>query len=164
MITDGELAKELISLREQLGTEINNRRVVPIHSGERQYIFKTFIETLKIRYSMDESDFDSPMVLRMVQEASTNPNSDKLRAWKEAVKDDWNRALAAKFPREIIAHDPSTEAPKQEYRRSSGPEYVNEDPRLNNEKPIDRSIFEGLPEVVDPIDEDFMKQLEGTDE
>ena len=164
MISDVELAKELASLKEQMGTVIKNRACIPIDSGERQYIFKTLIETLKIRYNMVESDFDSAMILRMVQEASVNPNSDKLRGWKQAVADDWFRALASKFPRQIIAHDPSTEFPKQEYKRSSGPEYVDEDPRLKNEKPIDRSIFEGLPEVIDPVDEDFMKQLEGTDE
>lgn len=163
MITNVELAKELASLKEQMGTVIKNRACIPIDTGERQYIFKTLIETLKIRYNMVESDFDSAMILRMVQEASVNPNSERLAGWKRAVEDDWNRALASKFPRQIINHDPSTEAPKQEYRRS-GPEYVDEDPRLHTEKPIDRSIFEGLPAVVDPVDEDFLRQLEGKDE
>lgn len=163
MITNVELAKELASLKEQMGVVIKNRACIPIDSGERQYIFKTLIESLKIRYKMVESDFDSAMILRMVQEASVNPNSDKLQGWKRAVEDDWNRALAAKFPRQFTAHDPSTEAPKQEYKRS-GPEYVDEDPRVKNEKIIDRSIFEGLPPVVDPTDEDFLKQLEGKDE
>jgi len=164
MITNVELAKELASIKEQMGVIIKHRACIPIDTGERQYIFKTLIETLKVRYNMEESDFDSAMVLRMVIEASVNPNSERLAGWKRAVEDDWNRALAAKFPRQIISHDPATEGPKQEYKRSHGPEYVDEDPRLKNEKLIDRSIFDGLPEVDDPVDEDFMKQLEGNDE
>jgi len=166
-ITESQLAKEIASLKELLGDVRNSRRVIPIDSGIRQDIFKTLIETLKVRYDLEEDDFDGPIFLRLILETSVNPNSERKEGWKRAVTDDWRRALASKFPRELIMHDPSTET-KVERKTTdrqettySKTEYVNEDPRLQNENPIDRSIFEGLPPVVRIVDEEFEKLLEG---
>lgn len=159
MITEAELAREIANIKEQMGTVINHRACMPVDSGERQYIFKTLIETLKVRYGMSEEDFSGPMIVRVIQDGSVNPKSEKLNGWKNAVRDDWNRAIAAKFPREIIAHDPSTEVPKQKYERKQEYEQVDEDPRIAKENLIDPAIFEGMPPVVDPDDEEFLKML-----
>lgn len=59
--------------------------------------------------------------------------------------------------RKRVEHLKGAEVPTRKGREEL--EYAQVDPRLLKDNPIDRSIFEGLPPVNDPVDEEFMKLL-----
>lgn len=161
MLTETELARLLVSWKNQYGKEIKDRYHVPVERSARLDMYKTLIKTLIELHGYEQSDFEGK-TYRMVMEASIAANSDKKENWRMSATGDWNDALDVFFPSKLLAHDSSTE-PERAKREYSTP--VDEDPRLANEKLIDTSIFEGLPAVNDPTDEDFLKVLEGkTDE
>lgn len=158
MLTETELSRLLVSWKNQYGKEIKDRFHVPVERSARLDMYKTLIKTLIELHGYKQEDFEGK-TYRMVMEASIAPNSDKKDTWRLSATSDWNDALDVFFPSQLLAHDSSSEP-----ERPKRPEYstpVDIDPRLANEKLIDRSIFEGLPPVNDPTDEDFLKLLEG---
>ena len=162
MLTETELARLLVSWKNQYGKEIKDRYYVPVERSSRLDMYKTLIKTLIELHGYTQPDFEGK-TYRMVMDASIAANSDKKDSWRMSATSDWNDALDVFFPSQLLAHDSSTE-PERATKNYGNSAPVDEDPRLANEKPIDTSIFEGLPPVIDPVDEEFMKLLEGKDE
>lgn len=154
MLTETEFARLLVSWKNQYGKEIKDRFCVPVERTSRMDMYKTLIKTLIELHGYTQSDFEGK-TYRMVMEASIAANSDKKDVWRMSATADWNDALDVFFPSQLLQHDKATE-PERKPRY----EQVDEDPRLKNENLVDPSIVAGLPPVVDPVDEDFLKQLE----
>lgn len=153
MLTETELARLIVSWKNQMGEEIRGRMCVPIEG--RREMYKHLIKTLIELHGYAQEDFEGK-TYRMVLDASVNPNSERLEGWRKAVTADWNNALDSFFPQQLLQHDSSAEPKRKTVEKT---EYVNEDPRLEKDNPIDPSIFAGLPPVNDPVDEEFMKML-----
>lgn len=164
MLGEGELAKLLVSWKNQLGEEIKGRFCVPIDRQLRIDMFKHLIETLIRLHSYEQDDFEGN-TYRRIMEASINPNSERKDKWREAATADWNDALDSFFPQKIIFHTPKPET--SEYERpvsgrggkTSVPEHVDE---IAPEDLLDKSKIEsGIAAPDYAIDEEFLKQLQG---
>lgn len=155
MLSETELARLIVSWKNQLGEEIKGRMCVPVDSGIRVEMYKSLIKTLIETHNYTQEDLEGN-TYRRVMEASINSNSNKVSIWRELATTDWMRAVDVYFPQEILKHDSSNDPEPKKWTKKVE---VDEDPRMKIDNPIDRSIFEGLPPVNDPIDEEFLKML-----
>lgn len=157
MLTETELARLITSWKNQCGEEIKGRMCVSIEG--RTEMYKTLIKTLIELHQYTQEDLEGK-TYRMVMDASVNPNSERKEGWRKAATADWNDAVDFFFPQKLLMHDVSTEPERPKRSRTEKVEYSAEDPRLAKDNPVDRTIFEGLPAVNDPVDEEFMKLLQ----
>lgn len=157
MLTESELAKVLASWKKECGVLIKDHYCVPVNRPDRLAMYKTLINTLINKYAYEEADLEGNTERRVV-EASVNPTSDNREKWRIVCIRDWKDAVDDFFPKEMLSFDPAT-VPERKRQRFEQNEPAIVDPRLDKDNPIDKSLFEELPPVVDPVDEEFLKLL-----
>ena len=235
MLTDTELAKLIVSWRNQTGTEIKGRMSVPYDTSLRMMMYRDLIETLITNHKYEEDDLLAPTTKRMILEASVEAKTPGMDTIKKMATSDWIAAVSERYEVEILTYDPSkvdtsrrnTIAPEptpeelgplvlsqeefdsltdiltkqfdkeflvemlvtneskitqkqadklakikikaknlqklkdKEPARAAAIEEEQEsvEAQAVQENPLDRSIFEGLPPVVDPNDDEFLKLI-----
>jgi hypothetical protein len=159
MLTDTELARVVTSWKNKCGEEIRGRMCVPIEG--RCEMYKQIIKTLIELHNYAIDDFEGKTYRYIVLEASIPASSrgEKKENWQKAARSDWMDALDTFFPQQILEHDSSNDPERRQRGSYEKTEYLDNDPRLEKDNPIDKSIFEGVPPVENPIDEDFLKML-----
>lgn len=159
MLTSEALAKLLIQWRMNFGVKIRDHWCVPTNRPDRMAMYMSLIETLTKINGYVEEDFNSILESRVI-EASMSPTSDNRAKWKIVATRDWQECVVIFFPQKTTQFEGTIPERKDgpSYQKT---EYVNDDPRLYTDNPVDRSVYEGLPPVDNPVDEEFLKMLEG---
>lgn len=160
MLSNDQLLSLIASWKQEHGEEINTRFCVPVDRKARMYMYCILIQTLKDEYGYEEQHFRYQTTTAVI-DASINPRSEKKKEWKEAALADWNDAIAGYFPKKFSEVDPDKLPGKR--NKFKRPEIADDTP-VELEKPVDDSIYEGLPPVKTVVDEEFLKMLEGVGE